>query len=113
MDRQIWVIDHKATLSNFSPMNIDGSTWILGICVLSADSQEDAQKEFNAFLKDEQMELLEAYELSKFDPKHFEDDSRRSNQIKNAARTVSQDGETCYVYARTSEALSEGAESDN
>ncbi|HTF96314.1 MAG TPA: hypothetical protein VL995_09295 [Cellvibrio sp.] len=104
----IWVIDHKATLSEFSPMNLDGSSWILGVCVLSAINKEHALVKFNAFLKSEEMELIEIYGSQEYSGDFFKDDSRRSTQINNAARMVRDDGQTCYVYARTSEAMAEG-----
>lgn len=107
MDNQIWLIDHKATLSDCSPMNLDGSSWILGVCVLSAANQQDAELKFKAFLDNEQMELIEMYQIKEFKTEDFDDDSRRTHQIENAARTVSEDGDTCYVYARTSEFLAE------
>jgi hypothetical protein len=109
MDRQVWLVDHKATLSGFSPLNLDGSAWILGVCVLAANSDGDATKRLDEYLKSKEMELIEIYDIREFSAAEFEDDSRRSKQIKNAARTVRIDGETCYVFARTSEALAESA----
>lgn len=101
----IWLIDHKATLSENSPMNMDGSSWILGVCVLKAPDREAAMEKFSEFLKSEGMELLESYEVSEYSATNFADESKRSRQINNAARMVGKDGETCYVYARTSEAM--------
>lgn len=106
--QRIWLIDHKATLSDFSPINLDGSSWILGVGVLSAPTQEAALEKFHEFLKAEEMELIEIYETREYHSQDFNDESRRSNQIKNAARTVADDGESCYVYARTSEAMEDG-----
>lgn len=103
----IWLIDHKATLSEYSPMNLDGSSWILGICVLSAPDESSAMSKFKEFLKSEEMELIEVYDMREYQAADFSDDSRRTNQVNNAVRMVSQDGETCYVYARTSEAMNE------
>lgn len=101
----IWLIDHKATLGDFSPMNLDGSSWILGVCVIAASSEEDAAMRFNRFLEGEGMEVIEIYDLRLFHESEFIDESSRTKQIRNAVRTVSQDGETCYVYARTSETM--------
>ena len=109
MDTKIWLIDHKATLGDFSPMNLDGSTWILGVCVLTAgDSEESAVAKFKDFLKHEEMELIEIYDIRQYVSEEFSDDTSRSTQIKNAVRTVLKDGETCYVYARTSETMESG-----
>ena len=106
---KIWLIDHKATLSDFSPMNLDGSTWILGVCILtSAPTEESAITKFKNFLKSEEMELIEIYDIRQYVSDNFNDDSSRSAQIKNAVRTVLEDGETCYVYARTSETMENG-----
>ena len=41
-----WIIDHKASLSPFSPMNLDGSDWMLGVYLVSAESQQIAQEKF-------------------------------------------------------------------
>lgn len=108
----IWIIDHKATLSDFSPMNLDGSSWILGVCVLLAKNKENALEQLHKFLKSEEMELIEVYELQEYSTGNFKDDSRRSSQINNAVRMVCNDGKTCYVYARTSEAMTEGGDAN-
>ncbi len=102
---QIWIIDHKATLNEFSPMNLDGSSWILGVCVLSAADKGNALAKFHDFLKTEIMELIEIYDVQKYSIDKFKDNSMRSAQINNAVRMVREDGRTCYVYARTSESL--------
>ncbi len=106
-NKTIWLIDHKATLSEYSPMNPDGSSWILGVCVLSAINKDNALIKFNAFLNSEEMELIEIYEIKEYRANEFKDESRRTKQINNAARLVNQDGETCYVFARTSEAMAD------
>lgn len=102
---QIWIIDHKATLNEFSPMNQDGSLWVLGICVLSAANEEVALAKLHDFLKNEAMELIEIYDLKRYSIDNFQDDSSRSIQINNAARMVREDDQSCYVYARTSESM--------
>ncbi len=102
---QVWIIDHKATLSEDSPMNLDGSSWILGVCVLSAKNKENAFVKLHEFLKSENMELVEIYQLQKYSIEHFKGDSRRENQINNAVRMVLEDGKACYVHARTSESM--------
>lgn len=108
----IWVIDHKATLSDFSPMNLDGSSWILGVCVLSATSKDNALERFSEFLKSEEMEVIEIYDFQEYFSESFKESSRRADQINNAARMVREDGQTCYVYARTSEAMTDGVDTD-
>ncbi|PUA26683.1 MAG: hypothetical protein B0W54_23385 [Cellvibrio sp. 79] len=109
MDTQkVWIIDHKATLSEDSPMNLDGSSWILGVCVLSAANEAHALEKFNEFLKRDKMKLIEIYDLQKHSIDNFKDNSNRSSQINNAARMVREDGKACYVYARTSESMRQG-----
>ncbi|MES2822935.1 MAG: hypothetical protein V4732_04990 [Pseudomonadota bacterium] len=66
--KTIWLIDHKTTLGEYSPMNPDGSSWILAVCMLSAINQDNALIKFNAFLKGEEMELMEVYEIKNIDP---------------------------------------------
>lgn len=104
-DTQIWLIDHKATLSEYSPMNMDGSSWILGVCVLGAPDQKSAINKFADFLQNEAMKLIETYDIREFRADDFIDDSDRTEQIRYAVRKVKQDGETCYVYARASETM--------
>ncbi len=103
--KDIWLIEHKATLGPHSPMNIDGSIWILGVCVIAAASEEEATLRFNKLLGSEDMELIEIYDLRPFHESEFLDESNRTKQIRNAVRTVSQDCKTCYVFARTSETM--------
>jgi len=101
----IWVIDHKASLDKYSPMNMDDSSWLLGVCVLAAPDQDSAQSKFAQFLASETMTLLELYEFSAYLPTDYADGSERSKQINHAVALIEDDGETCYVYAQTSAAL--------
>lgn len=102
---KIWLIDHKATLSENSPMNMDGSSWILGVCVLGAPDQQSAMSKFADFLQNEEMSLIETYDIREYHADDFTDGSDRTDQINYAIGRVKQDGETCYVYARTSETM--------
>ena len=102
-----WIIDHKASLSPFSPMNLDGSDWILGVYLVSAESQQIAQEKFELFLKSEEMELIETYDICSFEVEKFTDNSTRSAQIINANRLITEQGGDCYVFARTSESLAD------
>lgn len=86
-------------------MNLDGLSWILGVCVLSAADKGNAFEKFHDFLKAEIMELIEIYDAQKYSIDKFKDNSRRSAQINNAARMIREDGRPCYVYARTSESM--------
>lgn len=104
-----WIIDHKASLSPFSPMNLDGSDWILGVYLVSAESQQAAQEKLDLFLKNEEMALIEVYDISSFDSEIFNDGSSRSSQITNANRLITEQGGNCYVYARTSESLADNS----
>lgn len=113
MHASIWVIDHKANLNEDSPMNMDGSEWLLGVCVLAAPERQTAERKFQEFLDREGMKLEEIYSFDVYEDNDFSDDSRRSRQISRAATTVNEDGETCYVFARTSEALKDAGESPN
>lgn len=110
---KIWVIDHKASLTAYSPMNIDGSDWILGVYLVAADSAQTAQEKFDSFLQQEEMELIEIFDVSHFEESKFNDNSNRSKQITNANRLICEQGGDCYVFARTSESLAQGAEGDN
>lgn len=110
-EKSVWLIDHKASLSGDSPMNMDGSTWLTGIGVLAAENKAAAMEAFKEYLSGKGMELLELYDHSEYRPDKFSDTSSKSAQVNNAVRLVLQDGMPCYVYARTSEyydALSEG-----
>lgn len=109
--KTVWLIDHKASLSDDSPLNMDGSTWLTGICVLAAKNKEVAMAMFTHYLSERGMALFELYDHSEFRPENFTDASSQSAQVTDAVRLVLQDGHPCYVCARTSEyydALSEG-----
>lgn len=98
-----WLIDHKASLSQNSLLNIDGSTWLTGICVLTADTKEAAMTKFMEYLSEHDMELLELFDFSEFNPDNYSDSSDKSAQIHNAVGLTLQDDIPCYVYAKTSE----------
>lgn len=101
--KPVWLFDHKASLSEDSPMNMDGSTWLTGICVLTADDEAAASAEFEKYLSVKGMALLELFELSEYSPDRFPDSSGQAEQVNNAVRLVLQGDGPCYVCARTSE----------
>lgn len=101
----IWLIDHKAMLGEFSPLNIDGSEWIQGVCVLGAESQEEAEAKFSNYLYDNQMDLIDVYEFLPYKSEDYMDDSDLTKQINHAVGRVRSDGVECYIYARTSETV--------
>jgi len=102
-DEDIWLIDHKATLGEDSPLNMDGSTWLTAICVLQATTEEEALAAFSTYLEANDLEVIERYDLSQYSANDFQDESSRSKQVKEAVRKVGEDGQACYVYIRTSE----------
>ena len=105
MPNEVWLIDHKATLDDSSPLNMDGSEWILGVCVLRAENQDQAMEKLGLYLQENALGLQEVYEIVQYRPENYLDNSARSDQVNYAARRVMADGETCYVYARTSETI--------
>lgn len=102
----IWLIDHKATLGKFSPLNMDGSEWIKGICIVAAVDESTALHGFRKFLAENQMEDIDVYEIK---PYREEDYLNHENakHIAHGVRIVADRGETAYIGTQTSESFAD------
>lgn len=103
----IWLIDHKATLADDSPLNMDGSEWIWGVCVVPAKSEAEALTGFTDYLAKNGMAEPEVYHVEQYRPENYKDDSKRTRFIDHGVRIASERGVISYSYARTLESLAE------
>lgn len=100
-----WLLHHKASLAPDSPMNLDGSTYMLGVGVVPAASLREALDLFDAYLAKQKMESLELSKCEKWSPESFTDGSQESRQINAAAGKALETGAIHYTCGISSEAL--------
>ncbi|MDN3639322.1 hypothetical protein QWY82_10955 [Simiduia curdlanivorans] len=86
-----WLIDHKASLEELSPMNDDGSEYMIGTAVVPATSMQQALVLFESYLEEQKMGLLELSKCEQFDPVHFDATSEKGQQVMHAAPKVLED----------------------
>lgn len=119
--QSVWLMEHKATLSPSSPINIDGSEWIEGTCIVPAINKFEATESFNTYLRLNNMELIEIRKTTKVEPQAQSNltnlpESPSENLPKNIRHYVnksSAEGVITYVGHMTSEMLATMEEDKN
>lgn len=108
MSISIWLIHHKASLSECSPMNLDGSEYMTGIGVVPATDMQEAIRLFNIYLQTQGMGLLEVWKCEQYIPTDFAEQSQANREINEAARDAIENNQIFYVLGISSEAWSCG-----
>lgn len=104
-DEDVWLMYHKAKLNEYSPMNVDGSEFILGVAVIPAKNKEEADHKFEQFLSGDNMVLIKLENCVIYNPDNFKEDSIANKQINFAAVKAIETGKVHYACGKTSEAL--------
>ena len=103
--KSAWLIYNKASLEDYSPLNFDGSEFIVGIGVVLATSIKEALEKFDAHLAEQGMSVIEISKCEKFDPVNFVDNSKENARIKEVIPDVLEKDKIFYVNGISSEAL--------
>ena len=103
--QSVWLLHHKASLAPDSPMNLDGSTYMLGMGVVPAASMREAMDLFDVYLAKQKMEMLELWKCEKWSPENFSDHTSASKQISAAASNALATESIHYTCGISSEAL--------
>lgn len=101
----MWLINHKASLSLDSPLNMDGSDYMIGVGVVPASGMEEAIQLFKEYLRKQQMEVLELQKCEQYDPRKFVEPTQDNNEIKEVATEALETGQIFYVGGVSSQAL--------
>ncbi|HTF96681.1 MAG TPA: hypothetical protein VL995_11155 [Cellvibrio sp.] len=101
----VWLIHHKASMTLDSPMNMDGSEYIVGIGVVPATNMQEALQLFDAYLKKQDMAVLEAWKCEQYFPKNFSEISQKNSDINEVAQEALESNKISYVCGISSEAL--------
>lgn len=100
-----WLIHHKASIDTYSPMNLDGSTFMIGIGVVPATNMEEALELFDQYLLKQQMQALELWKCEQYSPAHFIEPTQDNREINEVAEQAIETGEVFYACGVSSEAL--------
>ena len=103
--KSAWLIYNKASLEEYSPMNFDGSAFMVGIGVVLATSIKEALEKFDTYLAGQKMSVIEVSKCEKFDPGNFVEDTKENASIKDVIPDVLERDEIFYVNGISSEAL--------
>lgn len=93
----IWLIYHKASLDDLSPMNEDGSEYMVGTGFVPAISMQKAISLFGKYLEGQKMELLKLEKCEQIDPANFDASNDEDRQIIRAASSSLEDEQIRYV----------------
>ncbi len=101
----IWLIHHKASLSLDSPLNMDGSDYMVGVGVVPARGMEEAVELFKAYLREQRMGVLAIKKCEQYDPRNFAKPTQGNTEIKEVATEALETGQVFYACGISSEAL--------
>lgn len=101
----VWLIYNKASMTLDSPMNLDGSDYMLGIGVVPATNMKEAITLFEAYLKTQNMELMELTKCEQFSVGNFDSQTLEDREIREAASESLETNKIYYVCGVSSEAL--------
>lgn len=93
----VWLIYHKASLDDLSPMNEDGSEYMIGTGFVPATSMQEALSLFEKYLEDQKMEILELERCERFDPANFDESDDEDRKIIRVASSSMEDEQIRYV----------------
>ncbi|MBU6954617.1 hypothetical protein [Hahella sp. HN01] len=97
-----WIIHHKASMSEHSPMNLDGSEYIVGIVVVPASSMREALDVFDEYLSENEMQVMDIWKCEKYDPSNFKELTEESKEIRDVSIEVLESGEAEFVTGESS-----------
>lgn len=100
-----WLIHHKASMKLTSPMNMDGSKFMIGIGVVPATNMKQALQLFDQYLDTQDMQVLELSKCEQYSPENFTAATQDNREIKEVAMQALETGKTFYVCGISSEAL--------
>ena len=103
--KAIWLIHHKASMTLDSPINLDGSRYIVGIGVVQAINIQEALQLFDVYLQKQYMAVLEAWKCEQYFPKNFVEASQKNSEINEVAQEALETNKISYVCGISSEAL--------
>lgn len=107
----VWLIHHKASIDPDSPMNYDGSEYMLGVGVVPATSMKEALDLFDKYLSDQKMQVLELWKCEQYSPENFVDATQNNKtlqdnkEINEVASQALENGTIFYACGVSSEAL--------
>lgn len=103
--QSVWLLHHKEALEAHSPMNLDGSTFMLGVGVVPAPSMKEALALFDIYLRNNKMELLQLWKCEQWSQNKFTSESLTDRQINRAADEALENNVIYYACGVSSEAL--------
>ncbi|OZG73083.1 hypothetical protein BTA51_11335 [Hahella sp. CCB-MM4] len=101
----VWLIHHKASMDEYSPKNLDGSEYMVGIGVVPATNMREALDLFDRYLSDLKMEIMEVTKCEQYDPKNFVEPTEDNRDINEVAAEALESGRIFYACGISSEAL--------
>lgn len=101
----VWLIHHKASMTLDSPMNLDGSEYMVGIGVVPATNMQEALQLFETYLKKQDMTVLELWKCEQYLPKNFTEASQKNSDINEVAKEALDTNKIFYACGISSEAL--------
>ncbi len=101
----VWLIHHKAAMELYSPMNLDGSEYMIGVAVVPATDMKTAIDKFEDYLANKKMSTIEITKCEQWDSKNFPDHSFEHEEINTASGASLESNTIYYILGASSEAI--------
>jgi hypothetical protein len=103
--RSVWLLHHKALLSEESLMNLDGSAFLTGVAVVPVQTMHEALLLFDAYLDEQKMMIMDLWKCEKWNPKNHDISTLEGRQVNNASEKCLETNLIHYTCGISSEAL--------
>lgn len=103
--KSVWLIYHKASLNQYSPMNLDGSEYMVGVGVVPAGTMKESLKVFDEYLDDQKMSIIDLWKCEKYRKDQHQDQSQDNREISELTLQALENDNVYYACGISSEAL--------
>ncbi|VUD66789.1 hypothetical protein TDB9533_03695 [Thalassocella blandensis] len=111
--KKVWLYYHKATVAPQTPVNMDGSEFMIGVSIVPADTLIESKDKFEEDLSRNHMSALEVYNAIEYSPDAILPDSDLNKQIIKSVEHAIRRDLVHYICEATSESLKNQEDGDN
>ncbi|GAA6168930.1 hypothetical protein NBRC116591_27410 [Sessilibacter corallicola] len=103
----VYLICQQASVSERSPINMDGSEFVVGVAVVPAETRDQALDLLNDYFHRNHMTLMTLESVHKYEDNSAELSDIVTDDVTYAIASARQRGEVMYVCTETSETLND------
>ncbi|WLQ13561.1 hypothetical protein O5O45_27930 [Hahella aquimaris] len=108
-----WIFHHRASLDAMSPLNFDGSDFLVGVAIVPGSTIREALDNFDAYLSENKMEVIAIWKCEQYHPKKFSEPTEENRTIALISAEVLEQKKSFYAWSTSEHALDDSERDDN